>query len=161
MADWLNMTACDLGRAIGAGEIDPVDLCEVYLAAIEAHEYTDRIYARLTVDRARAEAAAGSERAKKGVRRGILDGVPISWKDLYDTAGVGTEAGSALLKGRVPDTDAVVLANATRAGLVCLGKTHMTELAFSGLGLNTVTETSPNFSCDLSDRFLIFYIFSI
>ena len=144
MADWLNMTACDLGRAIGAGEIDPVDLCEVYLAAIEAHEYTDRIYARLTVDRARAEAAAASERAKKGVRRGILDGVPISWKDLYDTAGVGTEAGSALLKGRVPDTDAVVLANATRAGLVCLGKTHMTELAFSGLGLNTVTETSPN-----------------
>ena len=144
MADWLKMTASDLGRGIGAGEIDPIELTEVYLAAINAHEYTDRIYARLTEDRARAEAAAAADRAKKGVRRGLLDGVPISWKDLYDTAGVGTEAGSALLKGRVPDTDAVVLANATRAGLVCLGKTHMTELAFSGLGLNDVTETSPN-----------------
>lgn len=144
MADWLKMTACDLGRGIGAGEIDPVELTEVYLAAIGAHEFTDRIYARLTVDRARAEASAASERASKGVRRGLLDGVPISWKDLYDTAGVGTEAGTTLLKGRVPDVDAEVLANATRAGLVCLGKTHMTELAFSGLGLNTETATSPN-----------------
>ena len=144
MADWLKMTASDLGRGIGAGEIDPIELCEAYLKAINAHEFTGRIYARLTEERARAEAAAASERAKKGVRRGLLDGVPISWKDLYDTAGVGTEAGTALLKGRVPDTDAEVLANATRAGLVCLGKTHMTELAVSGLGLNDVTETSPN-----------------
>jgi len=144
MADWLKMTACDLGRAIGAGDIDPVELTEVYLKAINAHEYTGRIYARLTEDRARAEALAASTRAKAGTRRGLLDGVPISWKDLFDTAGVGTEAGSALLKGRVPVDDAEVLANATRAGLVCLGKTHMTELAFSGLGLNDVTETSPN-----------------
>ncbi|MHA1127383.1 MAG: amidase [Alphaproteobacteria bacterium] len=144
MADWLKMTACDLGRAIGAGDIDPVELCEAYLEAIGAHEYRDRIYARLTVDRARAEAVAASERAKAGTRRGLLDGVPISWKDLFDTAGVGTEAGTALLKGRVPDADAEVLTNATRAGLVCLGKTHMTELAFSGLGLNAVTETPPN-----------------
>ncbi len=144
MGDWLKMSASDLGRGIGAGEIDPIDLCEAYLAAIDTHEYTGRIYARLTVDRARAEAAAASARAKAGTRRGLLDGVPISWKDLYDTAGVVTEAGTALLKGRVPDADAEVLANATRAGLVCLGKTHMTELAFSGLGLNDVTETPPN-----------------
>ena len=144
MADWLNMTACDLGRGIGSGAIDPVALTERYLAAIGAHEHKDRIYARLTVDRARAEAAAASDRAKNNVRRGLLDGVPISWKDLFDTSGTGTEAGTALLKGRVPNKDADVLANATRAGLVCLGKTHMTELAFSGLGLNTVTETPPN-----------------
>jgi aspartyl-tRNA(Asn)/glutamyl-tRNA(Gln) amidotransferase subunit A len=62
--------------------------------------------------------------------------VPISWKDLFDSAGTVTEAGSMLLEGRVPDTDAEVLARATRAGLVCLGKTHMSELAFAGLGLN-------------------------
>ncbi len=144
MRDWLNTSACDLGRAIGAGDIDPVDLTEVFLSAINAHPYKDRIYARLTEDRARAEAAAASARAKAGTRRGLLDGVPVSWKDLYDTAGIKTEAGSALLKDRVPERDAEVLENATRAGLVCLGKTHMTELAFSGLGLNTVTATPPN-----------------
>ena len=47
-------------------------------------------------------------------------------------------------RGRVPDRDAAVLATATRAGLVCLGKTHLTELAFSGLGINPVTATPPN-----------------
>ena len=70
--------------------------------------------------------------------------MPISWKDNYDTAGTVTEAGSALLQGRVPVADARVLANATAAGLVCLGKTHLSELAFSGLGLNPITATPPN-----------------
>ncbi|WP_040819498.1 amidase [Litoreibacter arenae] len=140
---WLHMTACDLGRAIGAGEVDPVALTETYLDAAHSHELSDRIYARLTEDRARAEAKASKARADIGQRRGLLDGVPISWKDLFDTAGVATEAGSALLKDRVPDADAEVLVNATHAGTICLGKTHMSELAFSGIGLNPVTATPP------------------
>ncbi|MEX0338493.1 MAG: amidase [Arenibacterium sp.] len=143
MADWLKMTAGDLGRAVARGKIDPVALAECYLDAIDAHEFRDRIYARLTKDRALAEASAARARAQAGLRNSPLDGVPISWKDLFDTSGVTTEAGSALLKGRVPTHDARVLRNATHAGLVCLGKTHMSELAFSGLGYNPVTETSP------------------
>ncbi len=143
MQEWLTMTACDLGRGIGKGQIDPVELTETYLAAIDAHPHRDRIYARVTHDRARSEAKAAKERAALGLRRSLLDGVPISWKDLFDTAGIGTEAGSALLKGRVPDADAVVLRNATAMGTVCLGKTHMSELAFSGLGLNPITGTPP------------------
>ncbi len=143
MQEWLTMTACDLGRGIGMGQIDPVDLTETYLVAIDAHPHRDRIYARVTHDRARAEAKAAKERAGLGLRRSLLDGVPISWKDLFDTAGIATEAGTALLKGRVPDADAVVVRNATAMGTVCLGKTHMSELAFSGLGLNPITGTPP------------------
>ena len=143
MDDRLTWTAADLGRAIGAGRIDPVDLTEAYLTAIDAHPFGPRIYARTTPDRARAEARAASERAAAGLRRGPLDGVPISWKDLYDSAGVATESGSALLRDRVPRHDARVLAMATAQGLVCLGKTHQTELAFSGLGLNPVTASPP------------------
>ncbi|HDR29055.1 amidase [Rhodovulum sp.] len=142
--NWRGMSAGDLGRGIGAGRIDPVDLTDACLEAIAAHPGAGRIYARLTEDRARAEALAARDRARTGHRLGPLDGVPISWKDLFDTAGVATEAGSALLAGRVPGRDAEVLANASAAGLVCLGKTHMTELAFSGLGLNPVTATPPN-----------------
>lgn len=141
--DWLTQNASDLGRDIGAGKIDPIDLCETYLDAIKGHALSDRIYARTTEDRARAEAKAASDRARIGHRLSLLDGVPISWKDLYDTAGVATESGSALLKGRKPDADAEVLQNATHAGLVCLGKTHQTELAFSGLGYNPVTASPP------------------
>ncbi len=140
---WLTATACDLGRGIAAGEIDPVDLTHAYLDAIKKHPLNDRIYARLTETRALAEAKSAAGRAKSGQRRGLLDGVPISWKDLFDTAGSATEAGSAYLKDRVPDRDADVLDNATCAGLVCLGKTHMSELAFSGLGYNPVTASPP------------------
>ncbi|WP_299203615.1 amidase family protein [uncultured Tateyamaria sp.] len=143
MQAWLDKSAADLGRAIGAGEVDPVNLTQAFLERIKAHELSDRIYARLTEDRAMAEAQAASARAKAGARLSLLDGVPISWKDLFDTAGDGTEAGSKLLAGRVPDRDAVVLQNAKAMGLVCLGKTHLSELAFSGLGYNPSTATPP------------------
>ncbi|MDA0961710.1 MAG: amidase family protein [Proteobacteria bacterium] len=140
---WLGMKVAELGRGIGRGEINPVDLAETFLTAIADHPEADRIYARLTPDRALAEAEAAAKRAAQKQRRSVLDGVPISWKDLFDTAGTVTEAGSALLRGRVPDRDAAVLANATQMGLVCLGKTHMSELAFSGLGMNPITATPP------------------
>ena len=141
--EWLEQSAADLGRGIDRGEIDPVELTQTFLRAIETHELGGKVYARTTPDRALAEAEAAKIRANQGIRLSPLDGVPISWKDLFDTAGVATEAGSKMLEGRVPDQDALVLQNANAAGLVCLGKTHMTELAFSGLGLNPVTETPP------------------
>lgn len=140
---WANMTAAELGREIDKGRIHPVELVEAFLDAIDNHPLAPRIYARSTPARARGEAMAAAARAKAGLRKGLLDGVPISWKDLFDTAGTPTEAGSALLKGRTPGRDAAVLEVATLQGLVCLGKTHMSELAFSGLGLNPVTATPP------------------
>ncbi len=143
MQEWLGQSAAELGRGIASGEIDPVALTQVYLDAIDAHPLASRIYTQTTPERALAEAEAARDRAKQGQRRSALDGVPISWKDLFDTAGVTTEAGSDLLKGRVPDADAACLSIATRLGTVCLGKTHMSELAFSGLGYNPVKETAP------------------
>ena len=142
--NWLWMTAGDLGRGIGAGKINPVELTERYLDAVAAHPEAGRIYARTTPHRARSMAMAAAGRAKLGTRIGLLDGVPLSWKDLFDTSDTPTEAGSALLEGRTPARDAEVLTTATAQGLVCLGKTHMSELAFSGLGLNPVTATPPN-----------------
>ncbi len=142
--DVVSMSAAALGRELEAGRLDALDLCEAFLARIEAVDPDLRIYARTTADRARREARESSQRAKSGMRRSPLDGVPVSWKDLYDTAGVATESGSLLLAGRIPEKDAAVLANMTAAGAVCLGKTHQTELAFSGLGINPITSTPPN-----------------
>ena len=140
---WRSMSAADLGRGIERGEVCPVDLTEGFLAAIEAHPHRDRIYARTMRRQAEDVAMAARDRARSGRRRGLLDGVPVSWKDLFDTAGVATESGSALLKGRTPLDDATVVARLTAAGMPPLGKTHMTELAFSGLGLNPVTASPP------------------
>ncbi|MGF1658860.1 MAG: amidase [Rubrimonas sp.] len=144
MTDWTHASAATLGAAIGSGQIDPRALTEAFLDAIASHPHTERIYARVTPARARAEAAASAERAASGQRRGLLDGVPLSVKDLFDTAGTETEAGSRLLKGRTPQTDAVCVARLAQAGMVCLGKTHLSELAFSGLGVNPMAATSPN-----------------
>jgi aspartyl-tRNA(Asn)/glutamyl-tRNA(Gln) amidotransferase subunit A len=143
MRAWRERSAADLGRGIAAGDICPVALTEEFLDAADSHEHRDRIFARLTQSRALDVAMAARGRARAGLRRGPLDGVPVSWKDVFDTAGVATEAGTALLKGRVPDADATVVARLTAAGMPPLGKTHTTELAFSGLGLNPITATPP------------------
>lgn len=142
--DWLRASATQQGRAIMAGVLDPIDQTEAYLAAAKDHPDCARIYARLTAARARSEAVAAHDRAKQERRHSLLDGVAISWKDNIDSGGTVTEAGSRLLEGRVPRKDANILARAARRGMVCLGKTHMTELAFSGLGLNPRTATPPN-----------------
>lgn len=138
------MSGAELGRAFEAGRADPREITEIYLDRIAAVDPAFSIYARLTAQRARAEAEASAARTRSGMRLSPLDGVPASWKDLFDTAGVATESGTRLLAGRIPDTDAVVLHNATGAGAVCLGKTHQTEFAFSGLGINPKTSTPPN-----------------
>ncbi|MDP6516195.1 MAG: amidase family protein [Alphaproteobacteria bacterium] len=142
--DWHQRTGCELGAAIGRGEIDPAALVDHFLARIESQDPGHEIYVRATPDRARVEAAAARDRAQAGARRSALDGVPISWKDLYDSAGVATEMGSPLLKGRVPDRDAEVLARATNAGLVCLGKTNTVQFALGGIGTNGYTGTPAN-----------------
>lgn len=142
--DWLKASAAEQGRAILAGLLSPVELTEAYLEAATRHPYGTRIFARQTPSRAKAESVAAHDRAKAGLRRGLLDGVALSWKDNIDSAGIATEAGSRLLAGRTPTRDAAILASATLQGLVCLGKTHMTELAFSGLGVNPMTATPPN-----------------
>ncbi|MBK5926390.1 amidase family protein, partial [Rhodobaculum claviforme] len=144
MDDLRRMGAAALGRGIAAGDICPVALEEAFSDAIMAHPDGTRIYARATRERARNAAMAARLRARSGGLRGPLDGVPVSWKDLFDSAGTATEAGSRLLAGRVPTRDCPVLHAASLAGLVCLGKTHMSELAFSGLGLNPMTATPPN-----------------
>jgi len=139
-----SMTALQLGAAIGEGEIDPVDLTEYFLTRIEQLDPDNIVFITVTGTRARAEAMAARERAATGMRLGPLDGVPISWKDLVDSAGIATTGASELFRDRVPTRDALILARATRAGMVCLGKTNLSEFAFSGLGINPAYGTPVN-----------------
>jgi len=133
-----------LGDAFEHGRADPRDITEACIHRIETGDSDHCIFYRRTFARARIDAAAAHTRAKAGLRRAPLDGVPLSWKDLFDSAGDETCAGSPLLAGRVPVHDAAALARLTQAGAVCLGKTAMTELAFSGLGINPAFGTPAN-----------------
>ncbi len=137
-------SACALGAAIEKGTADPVALTERFLDRIASEDPDHVVYLRTTPKRARAEAAAARERARAGLRRSPLDGVPLSWKDIYDSAGVATEMGTPLLAGRVPSHDATVLARASAAGLICLGKTNTVQFALGGIGTNPHTGTPAN-----------------
>lgn len=139
----IHQSAEEIGCAIARLEADPRDILTEYFNTIDNNPISKKIFSILTKERAFAEADYASQRAKTGKRLSHLDGVPVSWKDLYDTRGIATEAGSLLLEGRCPNSDAKVLEIGTNAGLVCLGRTHMSELAFSGLGFNPKTATPP------------------
>ena len=146
MADPLKMSASELGEAFENNLIDPVEALEAFIDVIQKSTFTDRIYVEVTKARAVGEAEDARKRQKFNARTGPLDGVPVSWKDLFDVAGHQTTAGSDLLKGRIPKNDCAILKLASINGLVTLGKTHMSELAFSGLGLNPITQTPPCFN---------------
>ncbi|MGH8230422.1 MAG: amidase [Steroidobacteraceae bacterium] len=91
------------------------------------------------VDREAALAAADAvdRQRQLGTTVPVHAGIPISIKDLFDIAGQVTRAGSTALANRAPAlVDAPCVARLRRAGFIVIGRTNMTEFAFSGLGLN-------------------------
>jgi len=144
----MTKSAIQMGKEIADGSLDPVELVASVYEAISANEKSDNVFTTLTRQRAEKEAKACLKRQKEGNLKSPLDGVPVSWKDLFDTKNILTEAGSKLLEGRMPQKDCVVLENATEAGMICIGKTHMSELAFSGMGINPNAKTPPNINGD-------------
>jgi aspartyl-tRNA(Asn)/glutamyl-tRNA(Gln) amidotransferase subunit A len=119
--------AAQIARAIRAGELDPVESIELALAAIE--ERGD-LNALITV--CASEALA---RARAGVD-GSLAGVPLLVKDVIDTAGVRTTAGSRIYANRVPGRSAPAVLALEAAGAIVIGKTNCDEFAWGVTGQN-------------------------
>jgi len=104
-----------------------------------------RTFTRLYTETARAAAAAADTRAKLGQSLGPLDGRIVSIKDLFDVPGEATTAGSKLLRDAAPATlEAQAITRLRQAGAVIIGKTNMTEFAFSGVGINPHYGTPGN-----------------
>src|SRR5437763_4786097 len=84
------------------------------------------------------EAAEAMDRLRKATATpSPYAGIPVSIKDLFDIKGQVTRAGSRALEDSAPaETDAVVVARLRRAGFVVIGRTNMTEFAYSGIGIN-------------------------
>ena len=137
-------SAAEIGRLIARGRLDPVKVAEFFLDRIE-RDRENPSFILVTRERALKEAAASRTRHREGRAAGPLDGVPIAWKDLVDMAGERTTAGSALYADSPPkESDAPIVANLAAAGMVALGKTNLSEFAFSALGLNPHFGTPRN-----------------
>jgi amidase len=126
-------SATEQAELLRSSSVKSAELVDVYLERIEAHN--PRLDAYLTVcgERAREQAAAVDEERARGTELPPFAGVPISIKDLTDTAGVRTTCGTAEWSERVPDTDAEVVTRINAAGFVLLGKTNVPEFGKSVL----------------------------
>ncbi len=133
-----------LSARIQSGMLDPVALAEETLDAIAGHE-DGAVFVTLTRERALKEAAAASRRLREGRSLGVLDGIPVAWKDLFDLEGLATTAGSKVLAtAEAAAADAAVVAALKAAGMVAVGRVNMSEFAFSGLGINPHYGTPRN-----------------
>ena len=103
MGDLNWLTAEEMAAGFRANRFTPPEVLEDCLA--QAALWEPRLNALTLTDTegAREQAKAAEGRIRSGQPLSPLDGVPVSWKDLFDTAGVATEAGSRLLAGRVPE----------------------------------------------------------
>ncbi|ERU03285.1 hypothetical protein P037_00482 [Brucella canis 96-7258] len=113
------------------------DRLEATLARLAARAGEEHVFSKIYAERARAEADAADTRLRAGRPLGPLDGRIVSIKDLFDVAGEPTLAGSVVRHDAPPaGCDALIVQRLRNAGAVIIGKTHMTEFAFTPVGLN-------------------------
>ena len=139
-------TILGLAADLAAGRTTSRALIDEALARIAAPAGEGaRTFTMVYADKARAAAEAQDKLRGAGYVTSPLAGLPVSIKDLFDVAGEVTLAGSTALDDRPPATeDAPIVARLKAAGAVIVGKTNMTEFAFSGVGINPHYGTPGN-----------------
>ncbi|MGH1441140.1 MAG: amidase family protein [Cellvibrionaceae bacterium] len=131
-----DLSALALVERYKTGQADPVSVVEGCLKKASSSQ-AKGVFITLTPERARQEALASRDRYRRGAPLSPLDGVPIAWKDLFDIEHYSTTAGSSIYRSAAPAAkDAEIVANSTLHGLITIGKTNLSEFAYSGLGLN-------------------------
>ncbi len=135
-----------LASDLAAGRTTSRQLVEEALARIaDSTGEGGRSFTRVYAEAARAVAEAQDRLRAVGIVASPLAGIPISIKDLFDVAGEPTTAGSIALRDAPPAAaDAPVVARLRAAGAVIIGKTNMTEFAYSGVGINPHYGTPGN-----------------
>jgi Asp-tRNA(Asn)/Glu-tRNA(Gln) amidotransferase A subunit family amidase len=125
----LDESASSLSAMLRAGELTVTDLTELALERIAVRD--GRLHSLLTVDRDGAlDAAKRLDRElADGAPIGPLFGLPVTLKDLFETKGLRTTSGSAILRDHVPAEDCGHAARVRRAGAVIVGKTNTPEFA--------------------------------
>jgi len=128
-AELVYQDATELAELIRTREISPVEVMQAHIGRI--HLTNPSINAIVAVDGNALKAAKVAEAAVlAGEKLGPLHGVPFTAKDSFDTAGVLTQLGSPIFKGRIPGTDATSVARMKKAGGILLAKTNLPEFSY-------------------------------
>ncbi|MCH6556072.1 MAG: amidase, partial [Chloroflexi bacterium] len=134
--DIAQLSIAEAAALIGKRKLSPVELTESCLQRIGSLDARLRAFITVTREDALAAAQQAATAIAGGNYKGPLHGVPIALKDLFDTAGVRTTAGSKIMAERVPQEDAEATVRLKAAGAVLLGKLNMHEFAFGITGVN-------------------------
>ena len=132
-------TLTQAAALLANGEISPVELVQAFLERIQQLEPQLNCFITLTPELALQQARQAEAELRAGEQRGPLHGIPMALKDLFETAGVRTTAGSSFFAEHVPEMDAAVVQKLRAAGAVLLGKLNMHEIALG------VTNENPHF----------------
>ena len=136
MSDIVFLTAHELAKGICDHTFSAVEVLDAYLAKIVKHNSKLNAICTLDEEGARKRAVLADEALARGENWGILHGVPITIKDIFETAGLLTTAGYKPLKDYVPQQDATVVSRLRAAGAIIVGKTNVAELAGDYQGIN-------------------------
>jgi aspartyl-tRNA(Asn)/glutamyl-tRNA(Gln) amidotransferase subunit A len=138
-------TLPSLAADLAAGHTTSTQLVEECLLRIKATDGEGELtFLEVHADEARQTAKAMDELRTSAAEPSPYAGIPISVKDLFDVRGQVTRAGSRVLDQGPAGSDATTITRARQAGLIILGRTNMTEFAFSGLGINPHYGTPAN-----------------
>ena len=129
-----SISATEAARLLRDGVIGSEQFVEACLARIAEVDGQVQAWALLDPDYALQQARAADQRRLSGAPVGALHGVPVAIKDIFDTADMPTEYGSAIYAGRTPSRDASVVTMLRAAGAVIMGKTVTTEFAYFSPG---------------------------
>jgi aspartyl-tRNA(Asn)/glutamyl-tRNA(Gln) amidotransferase subunit A len=140
-ADICELNLAELSKLLAARDLSS---SEAVMAALTRLERLDgKLNAFITVpgEQAIAEAKKADDEIARGRYRGPLHGIPVTIKDLFETAGVRTTAGSKILADWVPQTDSAVGERLRAAGAIIIGKTNLDE--FGHGGTSTLSHFGP------------------
>lgn len=126
------LTIPEAAKLIKSRELSPVELVSAFLERIGKVDPIIKSYITILSDRVMEEAKIAETEISAGRYKGLLHGIPLAHKDLYDTKGIRTTAQSKVYEKRVPNIDSTVIERLNRAGALMLGKLSMFEFAAGG-----------------------------
>jgi aspartyl-tRNA(Asn)/glutamyl-tRNA(Gln) amidotransferase subunit A len=137
----LELSLTDLSWLIAGRKLSSAEVVAAALAQLERLEGKLNAFITVLGEQARADATKADGEIARGQYRGALHGVPVTIKDMFDTAGVRTTGGSKILQDWIPQTDSALVERLRAAGAVIIGKTNLDE--FGHGGTSTLSHFGP------------------
>ena len=133
------MTIEEAAARLRARKVSAVELAKESLSRVREQQPLFNAFITITEEVALEQARRADDELARGIDRGVLHGIPYALKDLFETRGIRTTAGSKIFADYVPETDCAVYRRLREAGAVLVGKTGMHELAYG------ITNDNPHY----------------